>query len=198
MTATRIVDTLLGRPDPAEVVCAYGSQVHRHLKRIFGPGADVDDAYQMVFMEVLRSLPSFRGLSKLSTWIRRITWNVAYQEMRMRYRHQRVTPLDPLSPVLKDDQEPADEVLDRQQAMRRIYSALQEIDPKQRTAVVMHDIEGKTLKEVSRALGRPLPTVASQLYAGRARLAESIGDHLQHVSDRRPGHGRGQRKERPS
>lgn len=51
--------SLLGftRPTPEQVVREHGPMVHRHLKRIFGPQADVDDAFQNVFIEVLRSLP---------------------------------------------------------------------------------------------------------------------------------------------
>ena len=74
---------------PEEVVKEHGPMVYRQLKRIFGGHADVDDVYQMVFIEVLRSLPSFKGRAKLATWIRRITWNVAYQEMRGQYRRVR-------------------------------------------------------------------------------------------------------------
>ena len=57
---------------------------------------------------------------------------------------------------------------------RRPQFALAELDPRQRAAVVMHDLEGKTLQQVSRELGRPLQTVASQVYAGRERLARLL------------------------
>lgn len=163
----------LGPPSPAEVVKTYGPSVHRHLQRIFGPGADIDDVYQMTFVEILRALPSFEGRSKLSTWIRRITWNVAYQEMRTTYRHRRCIPLDHAPPPCESDGDAETEAAQRQ-ALGRLYRGLEELDPKQRMAVVMHDIEGRTLREISETLGRPLQTVASQLRAGRKRLAEGL------------------------
>ena len=46
------------RPSPEQVVREHGPTVHRQLERIFGPHADVDDVFQNVFIEVLRSLPS--------------------------------------------------------------------------------------------------------------------------------------------
>ena len=65
------------------------------------------------------------------------------------------------------------------ESMQRLYHALETLDPKERLAVVMHDVDGCTLKEISRALGRPLQTIASQLHAGRARIAAHLqGDVL--------------------
>lgn len=170
-----VLGQLFGRRAPEDVVREFGPQVYRHLRRIFGPRSDIDDVYQAVFVEVLRSLPSFRGLSKMSTWIRRITWNVAYQEMRLQYRHQHLTPLN--EGATADPQPYPDEIVGKRAALERLYASLTDLDPRQRSAVIMHDIEGKTLRQISNELGRPLPTVASQLYAGRTRLAEMMSEH---------------------
>ena len=179
--------SLFGPPDPAEVVGKHGPQVYRHLRRIFGPNTDIDDVYQNVFMEVLRSLPSFRGRSRLSTWIRRITWNVAYQEMRLTYRHKHLTELD--EAAVAGREEPVDALAERNVAMGRLYAALEQIEPRLRAPVIMHDVEGRTLKEISRELGRPLPTVASQLYSGRERLARMMNRKAQagRAGQRSPG-----------
>src|SRR5688500_5007201 len=107
MKLTSLWDNLLGPPPPEKVVERYGPQVYRHLKRIFGPQADIDDVYQCVFLEILRSLPSFEGRAQLSTWIRRITWNVAYQEMRSQYRQRCHVELD--HEIHGDDAAPPDQ-----------------------------------------------------------------------------------------
>ena len=161
----------LRRPKPEAVVRDYAPQVSRHLKRIFGPQADIDDLFQIVFVEVIRSLPSFQGRSKLSTWIRRITWNVAFQEMRSQYRHQCLSPMG-VEPAAH--QQPVDEHVAHRQSLEHLYRALAQLEPRQRIAVLMHDIEGRTLKETAEILGRPLQTVASQVRAGRGRLGQLI------------------------
>lgn len=159
--------------DPRAVVREHGPQVYRDLKRIFGPRADVDDTYQNVFVEVLRSLPSFQGRARLRAWIRRITWNVAYQEMRAGYRAPTLSSFAEDAPELatSDDAELA---ADERHALARLYAALERLDAKLRVVVVLHDVEGRTLKEIGEALGRPLQTVASQLRTGRARLVEAM------------------------
>lgn len=172
-------------PTPDEIVRQHGPAVHRHLRRIFGPQTDVDDVFQIVFVEVLRSLPTFKGRSKLSTWIRRITWNVAYQEMRMQYRKARDTTFDEAYCGVSSRVD-AEESAARRQAMRRLYAGLDALDPRQRMAVVMHDIDGMTLKEIGKALGRPLQTVASQLHTGRKRLAAMMRGEAAQRTERWP------------
>jgi RNA polymerase sigma-70 factor, ECF subfamily len=158
------------RPSADKVVHEHGAWVYRRLKRIFGPRADIDDAYQSVFVEVIRSLPSFSGRAQLSTWIRRITYNVAYQEMRLRYRRPEVLGLGESNLGSVD----LGVELEEREAVRRLYVALEELEPAQRLAVVLHDLEGLTLKEIANQTGRPLPTIASQLATGRARLAQAM------------------------
>lgn len=164
-----LIAKLFGKLTPDEVVEELSPVVLSQLRRIFGPRADVDDVFQAVFVEVLRSLPAFRGRSKLKTWVHRITLNVAYQEMRLSYREKATTSIDDVAePMSEDDVE---ETLEQQQRLALLYEGLATLDPKKRMAVVLHDIEGMTLKEISEHLGKPLQTVASQVKTGRAELA---------------------------
>jgi len=165
------------RPTARDVVEAHGPGVYAHLKRIFGPEADVDDLFQQVFEEVLKSLPRFRGQSKIRTWLYRITVNVAYREMRLQYRRPSPVPLDEAEePTAPGDLE-ADVAARAAKAV--LYECLAELSPKLRMVVVLRDIEGKTLPEVAEALGRPLPTVVSQSKTARSRLGQLVRKRLQ-------------------
>ena len=158
-------------PSPEEVVREHGPRVRALLIRMFG--ADVDDVFQNVFIEVLRSLPRFAGRSKLSTWIHRVALNVAYQEMRQRYLRERLTTIGTV-----DENDGADVLGDvaRKQAAKRVRTALAALPPKQRLAVTLHDLEGLTLREIAADLGVPLQTVATRVRTGRARLADQLAE----------------------
>lgn len=160
-------------PAPEQVVRDCARQVQTDLRRIFGPRAELDDLTQTVFVEVLRALPGFIGRSRLETWVRRITWNVAYQEMRQGYRRARWETREEIEAVAPAAHDPEHRV-----RLARLYDALDALSPKHRVVVVLHDIEGYTLKEIATALGRPLQTVASQLHSGRALLGVAFaGEH---------------------
>ncbi|MEL6188323.1 MAG: RNA polymerase sigma factor [Myxococcota bacterium] len=173
------------RPDPERVVREHGPEVLRLLRRVLGPGQEVEDVAQAVFIEVLRALPRFRGKAKLKTFIHRITLNVAYQELRARYRHRRVWA----DTVLEEEKVPAGSDLESEVCGRRqvelLYEALGDLSPKKRLAVILHDLEGRSLREIAEDLGRPLPTIASQVRAGRSELAEWFARREAHVAARR-------------
>jgi RNA polymerase sigma-70 factor (ECF subfamily) len=166
--------------DVDAVVREHGPAVWRLLKRVFGQHADIEDTFQQVMLELVRALPGFEGKSELTTWIHRIALNVAYQRMRRGYRGVEVDLDEAGAPAADVDVER--EVQD-QQAARELYEALEALPPKKRIAVVLHDVEGLTLKEISERLGIPLQTVASQLHTGRAQLAEEL--HARGLDDGR-------------
>jgi RNA polymerase sigma-70 factor (ECF subfamily) len=57
---------------------------------------------------------------------------------------------------------------------RLVLQALAALPPRQRAALVLHDLEGKTSKQVARILGSRPGTVRSQLAAARARLKRAF------------------------
>ncbi len=179
-----LIEGLFRRPTPESVVKEHSAYVLQTLRRVFGPRGDIDDVFQAVFVEIFRSLPSFRGRSQLRTWIHRITLNVAYQEMRIQYRSKSEHSID-------DEQEPASEVdlegefIDRE-SLELLYEALESLDPKKRIAIILHAIEDRPLREVSELLGRPQGTVASQVRSGRAELAQFIEGRRRQRSVNRP------------
>lgn len=166
----------MSKPSADEVVRTHGPAVLRTLQKLFGKHADIEDTFQQVMLEVVRSLPAFQGNSELATWIHRITLNIAYQRMRATYRGREVEiiELDDLehSPPIPDLDIEA-QVADAE-AVRQLYDALEALPPKKRMAVVLHDVEGLTLREISERLGTPLQTVASQLHTGRTLLAREV------------------------
>ncbi|MDP2339874.1 MAG: RNA polymerase sigma factor [Deltaproteobacteria bacterium] len=168
-------------PTPAEVVREHGPAVLSRLRRMFGVHAEIDDTFQQVMLEVVRGLPAFAGRSELSTWIHRITLNVAYQRMRRSYRAAGVVALDSVTEPQSDDAD-ALTLLERAESARLLHACLEMLPPKRRVAVVLHDIEGLTLKAIGEHIGSPLQTVASQLKAGRAELAA----HMQRALRDRP------------
>ena len=61
-------------------------RVHALLFRVVGSNAAIDDLLQDAFLEVFRSLPSFRGESSLRTWIDRCAVRAAYAYFRQKAR----------------------------------------------------------------------------------------------------------------
>jgi RNA polymerase sigma-70 factor (ECF subfamily) len=142
----------------------YRADVARTLYRMLGPGRDdVEDVLQEVFIEVFRSISRFRGDAKVSTWLYRVSVNVALQRLRKRRR---------LAEVVTDTPDTRYEVtpqraLEAQERLRAIYRILDELSPKKRVVFVLHEIEGREPKEIAGIVGAPVLTVRTRLHYAR-------------------------------
>ncbi len=130
---------------------------------------DVDDATQIACIEVLRSLPSWRGEASLESWALRITARAARRhakkEREREARHGSVPP--ELHAVPSPDATP-DLYLER----RRLARALDRLPEAQRDALVLHHVLGLSVPEIAEELGVPAETARSRLRLGMKRLRE--------------------------
>ncbi|MEO0324260.1 MAG: sigma-70 family RNA polymerase sigma factor [Myxococcota bacterium] len=163
-----------------ELFRSHRETVARIVIRTMGPGPEVEDVVQDVFVHVFRSIHKFRGDAKFTTWLYRLTVNVT----RMHLRKKRSRPRFVDAPV-PETQSPAaprplplgpDEMVDRQSrvaALRRLVDALSE---KKRTVLVLHDFDGRTAKEISVIVGAPVLTVRTRLFYARKELYAALAD----------------------
>jgi len=122
--------------------------VHGTLYRILGSNADIDDLLQDAFIEVFRSVSTFRGEASLGTWIDRITVRVAYAHLTKR----RVDTVHlSLVPEPKGNDLAADERAMTREAAAHLYSALDRVPAAQRIAFALHVVDGRLIKDVALA-----------------------------------------------
>ena len=150
----------------------YADRVHRLLVRVVGPGPDVDDLLQSVFILVHEKLPEYRFESAFSTWLHRITVNAAYELLRKRKREPDWQ--DPSTLDLLADQEALFAKIAARQEIRQVYSVLAELKPKKRIVFVLYQIEGLSLEEISDIVEARVSTVSERLRAARKEIQRSI------------------------
>lgn len=150
-----------------EVFRTHKQRVHGTLYRILGSNRDMEDLVQDAFLEVFRSLPRFRGESKLATWITRITVRVAFQHIRR--RKPATASLDVVPEMPADDPDAERAALARE-AARRLYAVLDRIDPKMRIAFILHTTMDMGLREVAEATDASLTATKSRVWRARKEI----------------------------
>jgi len=176
-----VVDPLVLPAAPAvsldieDIYYAHVAQVTRWVGRLAGPGHEVEDLVQEVFLRVHRRLSSFRGESQLSTWIYAITENV----VRARRRGERLRRLCSGGPSLDDLQLRAPgptplEALERRRSNALIYAALDGLAEKYRTLFILFEIEGLPGEQIALYTGISVATVWVRLTRARAKLAARL------------------------
>src|SRR6187397_2831115 len=126
-----------------ELFLRYRGDVTRVAFRVLGPSADLEDVVQESFVQVYRSLGSYQGTAKFSTWLYRVVTNVA----RMHLRRERSRPqLDGSARDVVDAQvSPAgrpDADAERGERVRALYRHLEQLSERKRTVLILHDLEG--------------------------------------------------------
>jgi RNA polymerase sigma-70 factor, ECF subfamily len=157
--------------DPAALRALFErerSRVHGLLFRVVGSNTHMDDLLQETFLQVFRSLPSFRGESSLRTWIDRCAIRVAYAHFA---KKARVPGLECVQDV--DAQAPsAEERTSMREAVRRLYAELDRLEARQRTAFTLFAIENRSLREVAEIMESTLTTAKVRVWRARRALEQ--------------------------
>jgi RNA polymerase sigma-70 factor (ECF subfamily) len=184
--AERVLVERLRRRDEAAFnlfVRAYQAKVFSLVQRMLGNRAEAEDLSQEVFITVFRSIDSFRGDSRLGTWLYRVAVN--HCKNRIKYLDRRVTrghdamddegakALTEGGPVMSRPDRP-DESMQGAELGKVIDRALGLLEEEHRTLVVLRDLEGLSYEDIMAITGLPEGTVKSRLHRARAALREAI------------------------
>jgi len=137
------------------------------LRFLNGNMADAQDAAQTVFLRLHRSLGQFRSDATFSAWLYRITVNVCHDINRRSQRRGEVDLAAVARHLAATDRyhDP-----DEERRMQAVRAGLAQLGEKERTAIVLRDIEGLETSQVASILGSSEATVRSQISVGRRKL----------------------------
>jgi RNA polymerase sigma-70 factor, ECF subfamily len=158
------------RSDPAafrELFRSYLGLVHRVVRRLAGPGPDVEDFVQSAFVEAFRSLPDFRGDALFSTWLTRITVRVTMHGARR--RPPRTLPLEETDQYAHDHPDP-ERIAAAREEIAFLEGLLAEMRPKRRAAFVLHVLEGHPMEEVAAILNASVSAVKVRVHDARRQI----------------------------
>jgi RNA polymerase sigma-70 factor, ECF subfamily len=158
-------------PGAGELYRQHGALVAGWAARLLGPGADVEDVVQEVFLVVQRRLSSFRGEAKVTTWLYEITLRVS-RSWRRRRRIRRWLGLEhqaSAGALISDRASPLQE-LETRQATATVYAILDRLPERDRTILVLFEIERLPGHEISALERTSLNNVWSRIRRARARF----------------------------
>jgi RNA polymerase sigma-70 factor, ECF subfamily len=150
-----------------DLFLAQRTSVHHTLFRILGSNRDLEDLVQDAFFEIFRALPTFRGDSTLSRWCQTIATRVAY--LAISRRKPPAVDLALVEDSLPDGTDAKREAQIRE-AARRLYAALDRLDPKHRIAFALATIDGRSMAEVAALTESSVVAVKTRVWRARKDL----------------------------
>lgn len=189
---SRFLARLVAREERAftELILLYEQRVYRLVLRLLRDPEEAREVAQEAFLQVFRSIETFRGESTLSTWLFRIAVNLA-KNRRVSLGRRAVRQGDNFDPNLEtaaagvargwtsgEGQSP-DAMAEGRQLEVIVGLALASVDDEFRDALILRDVEQLAYEEIAALLQLPPGTVKSRIHRGRAQLRELVAKRLQ-------------------
>lgn len=157
---------------------AFEKLYRRHRDRVYGlvwrlcggDGALAEDLLQEAFVRAWRKLDSFRGDSRFTTWLHRLSVNVALSDRRIKVKRlERETALEGTAERTATGEKDvyAGQRMDLEQAISKLPE-------RARTVLVLFDIEGYSHAEIAEITGMAVGSSKAQLHRARKLVREEL------------------------
>ncbi|MFZ1857235.1 MAG: RNA polymerase sigma factor [Chitinophagaceae bacterium] len=141
---------------------------------------DAEDVAQEVFIQVYRSIHSFKGESKLSTWMYRIATTRSLDLLRSRKSKKRFGFMQRL---FGEGNEPLYEIpdfnhpgvaMDRKETAAKLFKAIAQLPENQKAAFTLHKLEDLSYQEISEVMQTSVPAVESLMHRAKQNLRKIL------------------------
>jgi len=153
--------------------------VRQHEKAVYGMGLnffrnpqDASDFTQEVFLKAYRNLSGFEGRSRFSTWLYKIAYNTAINEVNRRKEYHSLAEEDADRFVISGDT-PERAVL-RNAAKEAVRSAVKELPQRFKVCVDLFFFYDRSFREIEAITGIPVNTIKSHVHRAKILLREKL------------------------
>lgn len=172
-----------------KLVDEWQNMVYNTTLGIVQNADDADDITQEVFIQVYRSISSFKGDSKFSTWLYRITVGKAFDHEKKKKRQKRFGFMQSLFGGGEDKQVHAVEFdhpgvqMEKKERANELFNALKQIPGNQRIAFTLHKLEGQSHQEVAEIMNATLYAVESLIGRAKVNLKKELNKYYNNIEE---------------
>jgi RNA polymerase sigma-70 factor (ECF subfamily) len=165
------------RGDPQafeQLVSRYHGEVIRWAFVAIGDRDDAEDLAQAVWLRAYQSLGDFRGASRFSTWLYRITWNLGHEMRQKQSRRGSALAQWAESDGAELNNAASDDGADAETLSNAISQCVQQLPPRQRAVLTLIDFEGRSAADVAGMLDIAEGTVRTNLFKARRAIRQRL------------------------
>ncbi|MGB9595629.1 MAG: RNA polymerase sigma factor [Candidatus Poribacteria bacterium] len=163
----------------------YRDKIYRTAFRMINNQEDALDLTQEIFLKAYKNINKYNFKSQFSTWLYKLAINVCIDELR---KHKRSNEI--LTDEIPDDRRysdtPEDIVLYKEQESL-IWKALDTLKEKERSIIVLREMEGLSYEEIANILGCSMGRVKSRIHESREKLRKALEKMSNSRNDQKGG-----------
>jgi RNA polymerase sigma-70 factor (ECF subfamily) len=163
-----------------ELVVRHKQRVLAAAQRITNNREDAEDVAQESFHKAFLHLDAFQEKARFSTWLTRIAINEAFMLLRRRRGVVEVLPenydddMKSSSDAFVDQSPNPEESCSQREHTQLLTEAINRLGPAIRTAILLRDIEERSVKETAQILGTSITAVKARVFQGRRKLRRTL------------------------
>jgi RNA polymerase sigma-70 factor, ECF subfamily len=162
------------------IVEKWQDMVYNTALGIVQNAEDAEDIAQETFIQVYQSIESFKGESKFSTWLYRITVTKALDHARRKKRKKRFAIIKKLfgdsgeEEVQVPDFHHPGVILDKKENAAILFQAINQLPDNQKIAFTLHKVEGLSYQEISEVMNSSVSSVESLMHRAKTNLKKTL------------------------
>ncbi|WP_115461603.1 RNA polymerase sigma factor [Winogradskyella aurantiaca] len=164
--------------DYAKLVDQYKDLVYTLAIRMLKNREEAEEVSQDVFIKIFKSLASFKGDSKLSTWVYRVTYNCCLDQIKKNKKHLNDVPVDAYNYNKIDTIDNALEGLIKEEKQQLIRSCVNRLPEESSAIITLFYFDELSLDEISGITGIESNTVKVKLFRARKKLAKIMEQYM--------------------
>ncbi len=171
-----IAECIAGNEAAIEMlVHQYETGVFRLALSIVGDAAEANEITQETFIAALGALPAYQEKQSFKAWLYTIALNHSRSHLRKRKIRERLrTTLTHLFRIETEKQISPEDMAIQNEKEAQIWSALNQLDERYRTVVVLRYFHELSIAEISEILSVNEGTIHSRLHSARERLRNAL------------------------
>lgn len=173
--SARLADTSTRRQAFAEAVCLYSERLYWQVRRIVLVHEDADDVLQNTFLKAWNALDTFKGDSKVSTWLFRIAINESLDFVRRKKNVMTVATDDNAGDVA--NRLVADKYFDGDATAIQLQEAIAQLPDVQRTVFNMRYFDEMKYSEMSSILGTSEGALKASYHIAVKKITDYFKSH---------------------
>ncbi len=168
-----------------EIINKYKKVVYNHARSFLRNAQEAEDASQEIFLSIYNNISSFRGDSKLSTWIYRITVNTCKNKLKQMKRLKSQIADEPynegdeeldrtVANIREKEEKEPDNIFASETLRDSIMKRMDELTEEQKNVIVLRDVDGLSYDEIGEVMKLSVSAVKSKLFRARENLREKL------------------------
>jgi RNA polymerase sigma factor (sigma-70 family) len=162
------------------IVEKWQDMVYNTALGIVQSSEDAEDIAQETFVQVYQSIDSFKGESKFSTWLYRITVTKSLDHSRRKKRKKRFAIVKKLFGDTNEEEVQVPDfhhpgvIMDNKENAAILFKAINQLPDNQKIAFTLHKVEGLSYQEISEVMNSSVSSVESLMHRAKTNLKKTL------------------------